>query len=70
MNKLAIHNVKTHLFVQAQDANRAKEQAIRDGMSNKCIEMWNDTEQLYRTLHDIVEEEFENIDENRHKSKI
>lgn len=70
MNKLAIHNVKTHLFVQAQDANRAKEQAIRDGMSNKCIEMWKDTEQLYRTLYDIVEEEFENIDENMHKSKI
>lgn len=59
MNKLAIHNVKTHLFVQAQDANRAKEQAIRDGMSKKCIEMWKDTEQLYRTLYDIMEEEFE-----------
>jgi len=49
-NKIAIHQVENHLFVEKEKCTQAKEKAIRENKIESEIEVWGDMADIYGDL--------------------
>lgn len=55
MNEIARATVENHLFVQRNQAQRARDGAIEKGRSHQYIQMWDDMAKLYDELFKQIE---------------
>ena len=58
VNKVAVENVRNHLFVKAINFRDAKKEAIKDNRIDSQIEMYGDMSNMYYELLDLFNKKY------------